>query len=180
MKTLKQLFPHRWKCGWVAGLAAVLVALAGPAAATNANVNWDNGAANNAFDDATNWSGNTLPNTGYSGVGDKIRIDLAGASKAVYSATLDNPGNGATSAQAGIFSRLQIADVSGNGELEVTGGTFWTDSTSSSVIGAATVVDLGGWVFIGNSTAGTGMVSVVNGSFSSSRDNPVGGIPHVS
>jgi hypothetical protein len=170
----------------------VFILFTGTARATNTNADWDNGAGNNAFGNATNWSGNTLPSTGYSGFGDFIRIDLAGANKAVYSATLDNPGTGATSAQAGIFSRLQIADVSGNGELDVTNGTFKTDSTASTVIGssgrtgtltvdgAATVVDLGGWVFIGNSTAGTGVVSVANGSFSSSRDNTLGSIPNVS
>jgi hypothetical protein len=160
--------------------------------ATNANADWDNGAANNDFAHANNWAGNTLPSTGYSGVGDFIRIDRDGTNRAVYRATLDNPGTGATSAQAGIFSRLQIADVSGNGGLDITNGTFKTDSTSSTVIGssgrtgtlvvngAATVVDLGGWVFVGNSTAGTGVVNLINGSLSSSRDNPVGGVSHVS
>ncbi len=160
--------------------------------ATNANADWDNGAGNNAFSNATNWTGNILPNTGFSGVGDFIRIDHAGTNKAVYSNTLDNPGTGATSAQAGIFSRLQIGDISGNGELKMAGGKFWTDSTAASVIGSSgrtgtlTVtgtnadVELGGYVFIGNSTAGTGVVNVVTGTFVSSRDNPVGGIAHVS
>ena len=160
--------------------------------ATNANANWDNGAANNAFANAINWSGNTLPNTGYSGVGDFIRIDLAGANRAVYSATLDNPGTGATSAQAGIFSRLQIGDVSGNGELEITGGKFWTDGTAQTVIGssgrtgALTVdgtnsdVGLGGYVILGNGTAGTGVVNVASGSLASSRDGTIGGIAKVS
>jgi hypothetical protein len=160
--------------------------------ATGVNANWDNGAANNDFANAVNWATNTLPNTGYSGVGDYIRIDLAGASKAVYSATLDNPGTGATSAQAGIFSRLQIGDVSGNGELEITGGKFWTDSTSPSIIGSSgrtgtlTVngtsadVGLGGYVILGNGTGGTGVVSVVSGSFASSRDGTIGGISKVS
>ena len=163
-----------------------------PCLATNVNVNWDNGAGNSDFGNATNWSGNILPNTGYSGVGDFIRIDLTGANKAIYSATIDNAGTGATSAQAGIFSRLQIADVSGNAELDITGGTFKTDSTFTSIIGssgrtgtlavsgAGTVVVLGGYVVLGNGTAGTGVVSVVNGSFTSSRDGTVGGIPTVS
>lgn len=174
------------------GLGAAALALAIEAGATNANVNWDNGAANNAFSNPVNWSGDTLPNTGLSGVGDFIRIDLTGASKAVYSATLDNPGVGATSAHAGIFSRLQIADVSGTGQFDITGGTFKTDSTSTSIIGSSgrtgtlnvsgstTAVELGGCVIAGSGTSGTGVVSVVNGSFGSTRDGTVGGVPRVS
>jgi hypothetical protein len=164
-----------------------------PAArATGVNANWDNGAGNNAFAKAVNWATNTLPNTGYNNVGDFIRIDLAGANKAIYSATLDNPGTGATSAQAGIFSRLQIADVSGNGELEITGGKFWTDSTSQTIIGssgrtgtltvkgASADVGFGGYVILGNGTAGTGVVNVASGSLASSRDGTIGGIAKVS
>ena len=180
-----------FSCRLPSAILCLLLAVAS-ARATNANVNWDNGAADNDFGNAINWSGNTLPNTGYSGVGDLIRIDLTGANRAVYSTALDNPGTGATSAQAGIFSRLQIADVSGNGELDVTGGKFWTDSTSTTIIGSSgrtgtlTVngtgvnVSLGGYVILGNSTSGTGVVNIVNGLLSSSRDGTVGGIPHVS
>ncbi|HEX9045956.1 MAG TPA: alginate lyase family protein, partial [Verrucomicrobiae bacterium] len=98
----------------------------------------------------------------------------------------------ATSAQAGYFSRLQIADVSGNGELEVSGGTLISDGTTQTTIGSSgrtgtltvdgvgAVVNLGGWMALGQSTAGTGMVYVANGSLTSSRDGTVGGIPTVS
>lgn len=177
--------------GMLGGVVAIM-ATALTTRATNVNVNWDNGAADNAFSNAVNWASDMLPNTGFGGVGDFVRIDLSGASRAVYSATLDNPGVGATSAQAGIFSRLQIADVSGNGQLDITGGIFKTDSTTMSVIGssgrtgtlnisgASTVVELGGYVIAGNGTGGTGVVNVISGSFASTRDATVGGIPRVS
>lgn len=179
---------HRWRVTLTIWLAIAAINAQG----TNANINWDNGAANNVFSNPVNWAGDTLPNTGFSGVGDFIRVDLAGASKAVYAATLDNPGSGATSAQAGIFSRLQIADVSGNGQLDITGGTFKTDGTGTSVIGSSgrtgtlnisgstTAVELGGYVIAGNGTSGTGVVNVVNGSFGSARDGTVGGVSRVS
>ena len=162
------------------------------ARADNLDKNWDNGAANNAFANANNWNSNTLPVTGLGTTGDRIRIDLTGASKAIYSASLDNPGTGATSAQAGIFQRLQIADVSGNGELEITGGVFNTDSTTQSTIGssgrtgiltvngASANVKLGGWLALGHGTSGTGVVNVINGSFNSSRNATVGGVTSVS
>jgi hypothetical protein len=176
----------------LSAIAAILVGACVAARADNLDKNWDNGAANNAFADAVNWNSNTLPTTGTGTAGDRIRIDLAGAGKAIYSATLDNPGAGATSAQAGVFQRLQIGDVSGNGELEVIGGKFWTDSTASSVIGSSgrtgtltvngTNVDvgLGGYAVLGNGAAGTGAVNIVKGSFGSSRDGTVGGVPKVS
>jgi fibronectin type 3 domain-containing protein len=171
------------------GAVSLLVA---SAQADSLNKDWDNGAANNDFGNATNWNSNTLPTTGTGNAGDNIRIDLTGANKAIYSASLDNPGAGMTSAQAGIFKRLQIADVSGNGELEITGGVFSTDSTTQTTIGssgrtgiltvngAGANVRLGGWMPVGHSTSGTGVVNVVNGTLVSSRNATVGGIPAVS
>ena len=193
MKFVMNQLNQRWSCAikncLTLGVASLLVA---SAQADSLDKNWDNGAANNDFGNATNWNANTLPTTGTGNAGDNIRIDLTGANKAVYSATVDNPGTGMTSTQAGIFKRLQIADVSGNGELDVTGGYFDTDSTTQTTIGSSgrtgilTVngvganVRLGGWMAVGHSTGGTGIVNVVNGILTAGRNSTVGGITNVS
>lgn len=72
----------------------VAVGVVSHAVADNLNKNWDNGTGDNNFGNPVNWDNNTLPTTGTGNAGDNIRIDLTGASKAVYSVTLDNPGSG--------------------------------------------------------------------------------------
>lgn len=175
-----------------AGTVSGALLLAAAAHADNLNKDWDNGAADNAFENATNWNADTLPTTGTGNIGDNLRIDRTGTNKAVYSATVDNPGVGATSANAGVFRSLSIAAVSGNGELEFTGGFFATDNTTQTTIGssrrtgiltvngASANVRLGGWLSLGHSTGGTGLVNIVSGSFTEGRNGTVGGIPGVS
>jgi fibronectin type 3 domain-containing protein len=160
-------------------LLATVVLFAAAARATNVDVQWDNGAGNNDWGNATNWSGNVLPGTGLGTTGDKIHINLSGAGRAIYStATGDNT-----------YQFIRIGD-SASGELLVTGGSLGSDSTTVSYIGqggntgTVTVTNgslaLGGYMEVGLNSGSTGNINVSGGLLDSSRNGTIGGVPNVS
>ncbi|HAO77496.1 MAG TPA: hypothetical protein DCQ92_00705, partial [Verrucomicrobia subdivision 3 bacterium] len=89
----------------------------------NLDVQWDNGAGNNDWGNPPNWSGNVLPSTGLGTTGDKIHINLSGASRAIYSAATGT----------NIYQLIRDGD-SDSGELQVTGGSLSSDSTTVTYI----------------------------------------------
>lgn len=149
------------------------------ARATNVDVNWDNGAGNNDWGNATNWSGNVLPSTGTGTTGDKIHINLSGASRAVYS----------TATGANIYQYIRVGD-SATGELLVGGGTLTSDSTTVTYIGSGghtgtvTVtngfIGFGGYMEVGLNSGSVGTLNVSGGVLDSSRNGTIGGVTSVS
>jgi hypothetical protein len=150
-----------------------------PLHATNADVQWDNGAGNNDWGNATNWSGDTHPATGLGTTGDKIHINLSGAGRAVYS----------TATGANTYQYLRVGD-SASGELLVGGGALGSDSTTVTYIGsgghAGTVtvtngsISLGGYMEVGLNSSSVGTLNVTGGLLDSSRNGTIGGVPGVS
>jgi fibronectin type 3 domain-containing protein len=149
------------------------------ALATNVDVQWDNGAGNNDWGNPTNWSGNALPATGLGTTGDKIHINLSGASRALYS----------TATGANTYQYLRVGD-SASGELLVTGGSLASDSTTVTYIGsgghAGTVtvtngsINFGGYMEVGLNSGSTGTLNVSGGLLDSGRNGTIGGVPSVS
>ena len=149
------------------------------ARATNVDVQWDNGAGNNDWGNATNWSGNVLPGTGLGTTGDKIHINLSGAGRAIYS----------TATGANTYQYIRVGDSAG-GELLITGGSLGSDSTTVSYIGqggntgTVTVtggsLTLGGYMEVGLNSGSTGNLNVSGGLLDSSRNGTIGGVPNVS
>jgi fibronectin type 3 domain-containing protein len=158
----------------------VMCALAiSTARATNVDVQWDNGAGNNDWGNATNWSGNVLPSTGLGTTGDKIHINLSGTGRAIYS----------TATGSNTYQYIRVGD-NASGELLVTGGSLESDSTTVSYIGeggntgTVTVtggsLTLGGYMEVGLNSGSTGNINVSGGLLDSSRNGTIGGVPSVS
>lgn len=148
--------------------------------AANLDVQWDNGAGNSDWGNATNWSGDVLPSTGVGTAGDKLHINLSGAGRAIYSAATGT----------NIYQIIRIGDAASGGELEVTGGSLASDSTAVTQIATggrtATLtqsggrVNFGGYMLVGSGTSSTGNISLSGGTLISGRNGTVGGIPAVS
>jgi hypothetical protein len=161
-------------------VTGVLLSSLVAARATNADVEWDNGAANNDWSNATNWSGNVLPTTGTGTTGDKIHINLGGVNRARFTA----------SEGAKTYQWLRIGDATTGAELEVTGGTLFTDSTTQTRIATggrtATLnqsggtVGFGGYLQVGLDANSVGNINLNGGTLISSRNGTVGIIPGVS
>jgi len=147
--------------------------------ATNADVQWDNGAGNNDWGNPTNWSGNALPATGLGTTGDKIHINLAGSSRAVYSAATG----------ANTYQYIRVGD-SAAGEILVTGGSLGSDSTTVTYVGvgghAGTVtvtngsLSFGGYMEVGLNSSSVGTLNVSGGLLDSARNGTIGGVSGVS
>ena len=169
-------------CCLVAKKFQVLVAIAlftAAARATNLDVQWDNGAGNNDWGNAINWSGNALPSTGTGTTGDKIHINWSGTSRAIYSAATGT----------NIYQLIRIGD-SASGELQVTGGSLSSDSTTVTYIAnggqTATLnqsggtMNFGGYMEIGLGANSVGNINLTGGTLISARNGTIGGIPSVS
>ena len=138
-----------------------------------ANVDWSNGAGNNNWNSGGNWTGGLLP-----GSADTARINLSGASRAVFS----------SSTNIGV---LNVGN-SGNGELLITNGTLncitigsrstvgsFSGSTGTLTITNGTFIS-GGYVEAGFNANASGTVNVAGGLLDVSRNQTVAGIPAVS
>jgi Alginate lyase/Fibronectin type III domain len=157
---------------------------AASAQAANVDVQWDNGAANNDWGNATNWSGDILPDdglgTGLSTSGDKLHINLSGASRAIYSAATGS----------NTYQTIRVGDANSGGELEVTGGTLKTDGTPPTYIAyggrTATLtqsggtVSFGGYMQVGLNNNSVGNINLSGGTLISGRNGTVGGVTGVS
>jgi hypothetical protein len=143
-------------CCPVAKKFQVFVAIAlftAAARATNLDVQWDNGAGNNDWGNAINWSGNALPSTGTGTTGGKIHINLSGASRAIYFAAMG----------ANTYQLIRVGD-SASGELQVTGGSLASSSTTPSYIGANSI----------------GTINLSGGTLDSARNATIDGVTSVS
>ncbi|MGH7953931.1 MAG: hypothetical protein ACREFE_18690, partial [Limisphaerales bacterium] len=158
-------------------LAAGAFAIA-TARATNLDVQWDNGAGNNDWSNPTNWSGNVLPSTGLGTTGDKIHINLNGANRAIFSATTGTK----------TYQLLRIGD-SADGELEISGGSLSSDSTTVSYVGNGHTgivtqtggsLNFGGYMEVGLGANGIGDINLFGGTLTSSRNGTIGGVTSVS
>ena len=175
LPVLKVLLLCRKKIQVLAGIVLFTVA----ARATNVDVQWDNGAGNNDWGNAFNWSGNVLPGTGLGTAGDKIHINLGGTDRAIYS----------TGTGANTYQFIHIGD-SASGELLVTGGSLGSDSTTVTDIGlgghtgTVTVANgslsLGGFMEVGLNSGSVGNLNVSGGLLDSARNGTIGGVPTVS
>ena len=149
------------------------------ARATNLDVQRDNGAGNNDWGNPANWSGNVLPSTGLGTTGDKLHINLSGASRAIYSAATGT----------NIYQLIRVGD-SDSGELQVTGGSLSSDSTTVTYIAnggqTATLnqsggtINFGGYMEVGLGANSVGNINLTGGTLISGRNGTVGGIPGVS
>jgi hypothetical protein len=174
-------FVQRLKSGGTKKFPALagVVFFAALARATNVDVQWDNGAGNNDWGNPTNWSGNVLPSTGLGTTGDKIHINLSGTGRAVYSAATG----------ANTYQYIRVGDTN-SGELQVTGGSLGSDSTTVTYIGSGghtgtvTVtngsIKFGGYMEVGLNSGSTGNLKVSGGLLDSSRNGTIGGVPSVS
>lgn len=160
--------------------AAFLSSFVAASRATNLDVEWDNGAGNNDWSNATNWSGNFLPDTGLGTAGDKIHINLGGAGRAIFAAASGSK----------TYQTIRIGDATTGAELEVTGGTLFSDSTVSTRIATggrtATLnqsggtVGFGGYMQVGIDPNSVGNINLSAGTLISSRNGSVGSITGVS
>jgi hypothetical protein len=150
------------------------------ARATNLDVQWDNGAGNNDWGTALNWSTDALPDTGTGTTGDKLHINLSGASRAIYAAA-----NGTNT-----YQTFRIGDAASGGELEVTGGSLKSDGTAATYIAAgghtATLnqsgglLSFGGYMQVGLNANSIGNINLTGGTLISGRNGTVGGVTNVS
>jgi fibronectin type 3 domain-containing protein len=137
------------------------------------DVQWDNGAGNNDWNNPTNWTGNALP-----GTGDNPKINLAGANRAVFS-------SGTSS-----YNLIRVGDSGTAGELLVTGGALSSSSTTVTYIGvggrAGTVtvtngsISFGGYMEVGLNSGSVGNLNVSGGLLDSGRNGTIGGVTAVS
>jgi hypothetical protein len=175
MKQLKPMPEQISKCRGV--LVATLFCLTQLHAA---DVQWDNGAGDNAWGNPINWSGDVLPATGLGTSGDIIHINLSGANRAIYSATTgDNT-----------YQTIRIGDSGSGGELAVTGGNLASDATSPTLIatGGRTAfltqsggtVSFGGYLQVGLDANSAGRIELSGGTLISARNGTVGGVSSVS
>lgn len=159
---------------------AVVVIVATVAHATNADVQWDDGAGDNDWGNPINWNGDVLPTTGFGTIGDKLHINLNGASRAIYSvATGTNT-----------YQTFRVGD-SANGELLVTGGSLVSDGTLVTYIGSTAgktgmvtqtggYLSFGGYMEVGLGTSATGTINLYGGTLVSARDGTAGAISKIS
>ncbi|MBW8865117.1 MAG: hypothetical protein JF609_09400, partial [Verrucomicrobia bacterium] len=138
--------------------------------ATNADVQWDDGAGNNDWGNPTNWNGNTLPATGLGTTGDKIHVNLAGTSRAAYSA-----GTGANT-----YQLIRVGD-SASGELLVTGGSLGCDCGHAGTVTVTNgSLSFGGYMEVGLNSSSVGTLNVSGGLLDSARNGTIGGVSGVS
>jgi len=157
---------------------ALIVALSAQAA--NLDVQWDNGALNNDWGAALNWSTDALPDTGTGATGDKLHLNLPGADRAIYSAA-----NGTNT-----YQTIRIGDAAGGGELEFTGGSLKSDGTAATDIATggriATLsqsggtLTFGGYMQVGLNANSVGNINLSGGTLISSRNGTVAGVTAVS
>lgn len=137
------------------------------------NAEWDNGAADNNWNNPNDWVGNALPTSS-----ENPEIDLAGSNKAIYSTG------------ANTYNLIRIGD-SASGELDVTGGILTSSSTTPTYIGATSgqtgilaqvegYISFGGYMEVGNAANATGTINLSGGVLDSERNGTVGGVSSVS
>lgn len=138
--------------------------------AQNLAKTWDNGGGDNAWLNPLNWSGDTLPATGISNLGDNLTINLGGANKAIYSTGTN------------VYRSIRVG-IAGTGVLDITGGTLSSDNSMQTRIGSGTntgngtinqsggTVQFGGWTQIGLDANTTGTYNLSGGSVTFDRDS---------
>ena len=139
-----------------------------------ASIGWNNGAGNNNWMNAANWTGGLLP-----GSADTAQINLAGANRAIFGAASTNIGT------------LNVGN-SASGELLITNGTLDTITvgtrstvgSSSGSTGTFTINNgtflCGGYVEAGFNANASGTINVAGGLLDVSRNQTVAGIPAIS
>lgn len=142
-------------------------------AARAADVQWDNGAGNNAWTNVVNWAGDALPTAA-----DNPKINLGGANRAVFSTGTFT------------YNLIRIGDATTGAELLVTGGSLTSSSTTQTRIATggrtATLnqsggtVSFGGYMQVGLDANSIGNINLSGGLLNSYRNGTVGGVPSVS
>jgi hypothetical protein len=137
-----------------------------------ADVQWDDGAGNNDWENPTNWAGNALPLAT-----DNAHINLAGANRAVFSIGTSS------------YNLIRVGD-SATGELLVSGGSLSSSSTTPTYVGVGghtgtvTVtngsVEFGGYMEVGLNSGSVGTLNVSGGLLDADRNGTIGGVPAVS
>lgn len=152
-------------------LASILFVWAGSSRA--ADIQWDNGAGNNDWANPVNWAGDELPASV-----DNPKINLGGANRAIYSSGTNT------------YNLIRVGDLASGAELDVTGGSLSSSSTSPTRIATggrtATLnqsggrVSFGGYMQVGLDANSIGNINLSGGKLISARDSTIGGIPRVS